>query len=82
MTLAERCDEIVRLIDATLAEITVSDHPVSDRPVSDRPVSDRPLSDRPVSGPTVSKDCVPGARAVTASDSRRLRAAQPIDPAA
>lgn len=72
MTLAERCDEIVRLIDATLAEITVSDHPVSDRP----------LSDRPVSGPTVSKDCVPGARAVTASDSRRLRAAQPIDPAA
>ena len=72
MTLAERCDEIVRLIDATLAEITVSDHPVSDRPVSDRPVS----------GPTVSKDCVPGARAVTASDSRRLRAAQPIDPAA
>jgi len=77
MTLAERCDEIVRLIDATLAEITVSD-----RPVSDRPVSDRPVSDRPVSGPTVSKDCVPGARAVTASDSRRLRAAQPIDPAA
>ncbi len=34
MTLAERCDEIVRLIDATLAEITTSDPPVPGRAVS------------------------------------------------